>query len=400
MIRFHAGTGYTWYMYARFKCIFSRFITIAFCLCLPINYPVLADDEQEEALEEVREKINELRREIESTQTLHDSVRTKLREVERDISKLHRGLKKLEKREKKQKRALTRLYNNRKNLKQDLKTHHRLLARQVQAAYMIGEQEYLKLILNQEDPSSVGRTMTYYQYFNRARLSGIETARKTLIKLNKVEKEIVAETKLLKKLKQQQLGKQNELRKVSRVHAIVVTRLRDKLVNKEQVLSQLVEDEQRLYKLITQLDEVIPDILTAPGKRTPFANLRGELKWPTIGSVQALFGKQRRVGNLKWKGIIIKAKEGREIRAISHGRVAYADWLRGYGLLLILDHGNGYMSLYGHNQSIYKETGEWVEAGEAIASVGKSGGQKQAGLYFEIRHNGRPKNPIRWCRRG
>jgi septal ring factor EnvC (AmiA/AmiB activator) len=116
--------------------------------------------------------------------------------------------------------------------------------------------------------------------------------------------------------------------------------------------------------------------------------------------VRALFGRSRNAGKLKWNGVLIKASEGKDVRAVSHGRVAYADWLRGYGLLLIVDHGDGYMSLYGHNQALYKETGEWIEAGEVIATVGQSGGQQEAALYFEIRHNGKPSNPARWCKRG
>ena len=130
-----------------------------------------------------------------------------------------------------------------------------------------------------------------------------------------------------------------------------------------------------------------------------FGKLKGKLHWPTQGRVQDNFGKNRASGRKLTNGVLIQADEGREVRSVAQGRVAYADWLRGYGMLLILDHGDGYMSLYGHNQAIYKELGEWVQAGEVIATVGKSGGENQSSLYFEIRHNGKPDNPLRWCRR-
>jgi septal ring factor EnvC (AmiA/AmiB activator) len=352
----------------------------------------------EKALSQVRSKIDNLRKEIEKTQTLHDSVRTELRDIEREIGKLLRVLKQLDTKLAKQQRKLDALHQQRKGLRAELSTQHHLLARQVQAAFMIGRQEYMKLLLNQEDPSAVGRSMTYYDYLNRARLKRIDATKATLQKLQSVEQEILSQTTELNATKQEQLGKKAELQKSSRDRAMVVASLNKELVSKESELNRLVEDERRLQDLVSQLDKAIPDILTAPGTHKPFAKLRGKLIWPTRGKLQVAFGTRREGGRLKWNGVLIRADEGREVHAVSHGRVAYADWLRGYGLLLIIDHGNGYMSLYGHNQAIYKETGEWVEAGEVIASVGKSGGQNQAGLYFEIRHNGTPTDPARWCR--
>jgi septal ring factor EnvC (AmiA/AmiB activator) len=361
--------------------------------------PLRADTSgNEKALSQVRSRIDKLRKEIEKTQTLHDSVRTELRDIERAIGKSLRALKQLNQKLARQQHKLSALQRQRNTLKADLATQHHLLARQVQAAFMIGRQEYMKLILNQEDPAAVGRTMVYYDYFNRARLRRIEATRATLAKLQGVEKEISRQTRSLNAIKQQQLTKKRELQASSHERAMVVARLHQELVSKEQELSRLVEDERRLQDLVSRLDRAIPDILTAPGSHKPFSKLRGQLAWPTKGRLLSHFGTRRQGGRLKWNGVLIRAKEGGDVRAVSHGRVAYADWLRGYGLLLIIDHGDGYMSLYGHNQALYKETGEWVEAGEVIASVGKSGGQARAGLYFEIRHNGKPTDPAKWCR--
>ena len=140
------------------------------------------------------------------------------------------------------------------------------------------------------------------------------------------------------------------------------------------------------------------DLPTEQGERKAFAGLRGKLKWPSRGRLANRYGSRRKEGKLKWQGVMIKAPEGTEVTAISHGRIAFSDWLRGFGLLTIIDHGDGYMSLYGGNQSLYKEVGDWVEAGDVIASVGNSGGHRETALYFEIRHNGKPTNPLKWCR--
>ena len=375
-----------------------RYLILSLCLLFVTG--TSADDDREEMLQNVRAKIERLRAEIQKTQTLHDSVRTELSSIERDINQLHRVLKQLDNNLAKQKVKLNSLYVKRNRLRKDVKTQQELLDKQILAAYMIGRQEYIKLILNQEDPAVIGRTMAYYDYFNRARVDRIDTSRKSLIALIDTEKQIKAETLSLKSIQDQQLAKKEKLEEASRSRALVVAKLHKEIVNKESDLSRLSEDEKRLTDLVAKLDEAIPDVLTEPGKRTPFAKLKGQLRWPTKGHVQALFGQRRESSQVKWNGVVINAREGHEVHAVSHGRVAYADWLRGYGLLLIIDHGNGYMSLYGHNQSIYKETGEWVEVGETIASVGKSGGQAQSGLYFEIRHNGKPTNPVSWCRTG
>jgi len=170
------------------------------------------------------------------------------------------------------------------------------------------------------------------------------------------------------------------------------------IASKGSRLKKLAADEQLLQQLLKDIRNIMPSMLTEIDKRETFGKRRGRLKWPVKGKVKRLFGKSRQAANLKWKGVLIASTEGREVKAISHGRVAYADWLRGYGMLVIIDHGDGYMTLYGYNQALYKETGDWVEEGEVIATVGRSGGQLKSGLYFEVRVKGKPSNPIKWCR--
>jgi septal ring factor EnvC (AmiA/AmiB activator) len=358
------------------------------------------DEKHKAALDKVRREISKMQTDIRETQMQHDSAQKDLLKIEIELARINKQLAKVKNKIRGEQLKLRKLYRKRKSLKKDLKAQHSLLAGQIRSAYMMGRQEYVKIILNIEEAASVQRTMTYYEYFNRARLSRIKSTTNTLASLEVVEDKIKNQTASLKATREQRKRKQAELKTVSGSRARAVARLHSELVDKEQQLVQLQEDEQRLQQLIKDLDRAIPDILTDPGKRTPFAKLKGRLKWPTTGELEALYGKRRNASRVKWTGVIIRASSGKDVKAVSHGRIAFADFLRGYGLLLIIDHGDGYMSLYGHNQTIYKDIGEWVEAGETIASVGNSGGQQHTGLYFEIRHNGKPTNPVKWCRKG
>jgi septal ring factor EnvC (AmiA/AmiB activator) len=382
--------------------LLSRFL-LAMLACLSLlGTAISATDkpsEREAALTLLRNKIEGLRKEITATQTLHDSVRSELATLERQISEVHKQIRKLAREQGKQQHKLLALRADEKKAQQQLAQQQDLLARQIRAAYMVGDQEYLKLLLNQEDPAALSRTNKYYEYLHRARAERIHLTQQTVQQLAMIEAQIHTETTTLQTLQATQEAKKQELVARSHSRAAVVAQLRTALVSKEQELAQSLEDEKRLQRVLTTIREALPDLLAAPGQRKAFAHLKGHLHWPTSGRIQDIFGKPRDSGKTKSNGVLIHAEEGRDIRAVSYGRVAYADWLRGYGLLLILDHGDGYMSLYGHNQSLHKETGEWVETGEVIASVGKSGGEDNPSLYFEIRHNGKPANPSQWCRR-
>ena len=178
----------------------------------------------------------------------------------------------------------------------------------------------------------------------------------------------------------------------------LVAKLTAELQDQGRQLARLQSDERELNALIKGLEQALADIPVEHPQQMQFAALRGRLPWPASGRIVSRFGTPR-LGGLFWDGVMISAPEGREVRAVHHGRVAFADWLRGLGLLMIVDHGDGYMTLYGHNQSLFKEVGDWVEADEAIALVGSSGGRERAGVYFGVRFKGRPVDPAKWCRR-
>ncbi len=268
----------------------------------------------------------------------------------------------------------------------------------MRAAYAMGRQERLKILLNQQDPAVVSRMLVYYDYFNRTRTERMKQISTVLETLQETELALTLEERRLVELQSSELESKQQLDLAQEERMRVVAALNLDLRSKGQRLEGLQQDEAQLQKLLSSLQE---ELIARPlGKldRKLFKSRKGRLSWPSKGRLTAKFGTAR-AGNLKWDGVVISAPEGREVKSIHHGRVAFADWLRGFGLLLIVDHGDGFMSLYGHNQSLFKETGEWVEAGEPVALVGSSGGQNNPGVYFGIRYKGRPVNPKAWCKR-
>jgi len=368
---------------------------------VPFGFADSDDDQEqrEQALQTLKIKIKNIRNELDEVRSLHDKVRQELRETEVNIGKRVNNLYQLKRKLKKQNKRLVELQQQRRALNKDLAVQRNLLGQQVRTAYTIGKQEYLKLLLNQESPAAIGRVLTYYEYFNQARSERIEQSMETLVKLEKIKISIRREAETLQKLKQEQNAEKKKLETSYKERALVIAKLSQDIQTKDSALKHLLENEKQLERVLNVITESMPEITGEDGKREAFAKLKGKLAWPALGKVNGLFGKPRNTANVKWNGVIIKARQGNNVRAISHGRIAYADWLRGYGLLIIIDHGDGYMSLYGHNESLNKETGDWVAPGDIIGSVGDSGGQIKAGLYFEIRHNGTPTNPKLWCRK-
>lgn len=350
----------------------------------------------QQRLEAVRAQIRELQSVLKRSHTKRGELQDNLQRIETQLGDVAGSLHRIDGELEQGTRELKALKTRRGKLRGDLTEQRGLLAAQVRAAYAMGRQEQIKMLLNQQDPARVGRVLVYYDYFNRARAQQIGQVRTTLQELDQVELRITSKNVELATLRDRQLNEQQTLQEGRKARQTLLDHLNRDIKTTGGQLARLQEDEQRLVRL---LQDLARRPAAENAERTAFAKLRGKLQWPTNGKLAVRFGERRPVGKLRWQGVLIDAPEGREVHAISHGRVAFADWLRGFGLLLIIDHGDGYMSLYGHNQSLFKETGEWVEPGEVIASVGASGGQSESGLYFEIRKNGRPVNPQRWCER-
>lgn len=382
-------------------------VVLALVLLLPAGAS-RADEHQAttQELERLQAQLRELRAALEAGRKQQKDLRTELRISEREIGTLSKSIARLGRRSQEQAAELQELMQRADDLQIGLTSERSALAAQVRATFIAGRQEQLKLLLTQQNPAVAGRALVYYEYLNRTRTERIAAVTQRLEELERVRHTIAHRKEELDGLRVQQLQERRALEELRAAHAALLEQVSVDVRDKGLALKRLLEDEQRLRQVLHELDRPRVDV-PAPvkaeahgtnGARGPFTGLQGKLPWPASGTLAANFGAPRNLGDLRWRGVFIAAPEGQEVRAIAHGQVVFADWLRGFGQLLIIDHGNGYMSLYGHNKSLQKGAGAWVESGEVIATVGNSGGQDQYGLYFEIRHNGEPVNPGIWCR--
>ena len=271
------------------------------------------------------------------------------------------------------------------------------LVYQIRSAYKIGRNDYLKLLFNQEDPALVGRVLTYYDYQNRTRVNRMNEIARQLAALDQIEQTIRHEAETLQQLKNRQTEIIDQFNTSRTSRKEIIERLHFYIEEQGLQLSLLQENERELERLLLQLRDEKTDTIEIYEDIPPFNSLKGKLKWPVPGQITKRFGSTKKGGKLRWQGVIVSTDTGTDVHAVGSGKVVFADWFRNLGLLIILDHGDGYMSLYGHNQSLAKNTGDWVLAEEMIASVGDSGGQTLPGLYFEIRKEGTPLDPSLWC---
>ncbi len=347
--------------------------------------------------DQVRERIAGLQAAIRQAHGEHETITVQLAATEREIGELAQIMSELDQ----QLSVLSldlKVLRHKQEQEQKLLVHEQgLLRRQLKSAYIMGRQERLRILLNQQDPALLSRIMAYYDYLNRARATRMQEIQRRIYKLADLKTDINSRETKFKQLKQNRMRDKFALEKAQVERRRIVSRLDHELTQSGTALEQLKQDEAQLNSLLKGIQQVLQD-LDDP-QQLPFLKLKGKLPWPASGRIKASFGSVK-IGSLRWDGVIISAPEGRELSAVHAGRVAYADWFRGYGLLLIIDHGDGYMSLYGHNLSLFKETGDWVETGDVIGLVGSSGVQSAAGTYFGIRHDGKAVNPAHWCERG
>jgi septal ring factor EnvC (AmiA/AmiB activator) len=354
--------------------------------------------EKEAELERLRSTIQDLSNNLNSLRSQHQEQRTRLRTLNQKISRMNQVLRDTETQRGQQAAKLANLQQQRKEKQNLLSRQRQALAQQLRAAYLLGHQGSLKILLNATEPAELQRSLRYYDYLYRRRGQQIATIKDTLVNFNILEQAVLGKQRDLDTLLDRQRSEHESLEVSRRERSALLADLNRDIQDASQRLGQLKEDEQSLQDLVKRLRQALAEnpAPRGPGKR--FAQLKGQLRLPTKGTIAAHFGAARQVGQLKWQGIIIDAADGADVTAVAAGRVVFADWLRGFGLLLIIDHGGGYMSLYGYNQDLHKNVGESVKAGDVIATVGNSGGRKQSGLYFEIRQQGSPVDPLAWCK--
>lgn len=373
-------------------------VALLLAMLVAVLCPADAHGGDEERLKKLRGRIETLQEKLNETRGRRDDVREEVRGLERRIGAQVHQLRKTDAQLRANEKKLADLNARAARERGNLGAQQQQLARQIYSAYLMGRQEYPKMLLNQENPARVSRVVTYYQYLNQARTERIGQIQAALSRLDSFEQQIREQRRELEDLVADQREQKNALETARARRSELLANLNREVRDQSNQIERLRADEKRLERLIEELKTVLPEANLPPGVHTRFAKLRGRLSLPTRGGILARYGAQKNVGNLKWRGLLIGGREGQKVASVYSGRVVFADWLRGFGLLLILDHGDGYMTLYGHNQSLHKGVGDWVETGEVIASMGNTGDMAQPGLYFEIRQNGEPRDPLIWCK--
>ena len=409
---------------------------LTFILMTSLLAPAFADQkaDTQKQLDAARADVSELKKLLEQLQQEKSGVQKQLKTTETEMGELENQVKGLREELQESEEELKRLDQEKKKLQGARLEQQRLIGIQARAAYQGGRQEYIKLLLNQQNPEKFSRTLTYYDYLAEARMGQLTAFNETLRQLANVEQDISHHQQQLQVQKGELDSRSAQLAEVRKERQQALAKLNKDYAARDQRLKAREQEQAELGRVLKTIEETLarqareaeaqrqrelaaarekPSAPAATGKRAesgplvssgatyggPFANAKGKLPWPVNGRVVARYGTPRgEDARTKWDGVLIGATAGSQVRAVHGGRVVFADWLRGSGLLVIVDQGNGYLTLDGHNQSLLKDAGDIVKAGEPIATVGTSGGQDTPALYFAIRQQGRASDPAQWCR--
>ena len=384
-------------MKARFQGLF-RLLFIAWVLLAAANISGSENPAAvEKTLDNIRKQILELEKATLKAVNRRGTAEQTLREAEVSESRLRRDLQKVDEDLAGTHRRLATLERQAKETESELSQHRSELNRQLRLAYATGREDWLRTVLSQRDPVSIGRQMVYYGYFAQQRSGLMDVVKAQLNTLAENAAAVSREQQNLAESQRTQKTRLAELSEARRVRRLALVDIDKKIASQNDRLGQLRLEAEDLESLVAELTRLFGDL--SIGDTTPFVNRKGQMTWPTDGRLLRKFGESKADGRLRWDGVLLATGAGSEVLAVHHGRVVYSDWLPGMGLLVVLEHGDGYLTLYGHNQDLIMEVGEWVTPGTVIAHVGDSGGQPLPGLYFEIRKNGSPVNPSHWVRK-
>ncbi len=368
------------------------FLFTAWLLTLPASH---ANDQQAEQLETLRKQITEIQQDQGRNQQQQKSLNQELQKFASQINDLGSAIAQLQKSRRAEQARTIALESRQTELQQRLGKHKKLLGHLARRAYLNGQQEYLKLLLNQQDPADIQRMLGYYRRMQQAQVTEINEVQETILQLHETRQQLTVSRQAVADSLIEIQRQKSVLATQQKKHQAILTQLMADFQDNEARLATMRKNESRLSKLVEQLQNALDDIPEATGQS--FAQARGTLNWPAVGKLKHRFGEKKPQSELRWQGVLIDTPEASPVQAVHAGRIAFADWLRGFGLLVIVDHGDDYMTVYGHNQTIQRDNGSWVEQGEVIATAGVGGNATESGLYFEIRHRGKPTNPAKWC---
>ena len=429
----------------QFNCVTIAIITLLFSPTV-----LSADPSAASNLQDLKANIANIREDLQQQQSNRQQLQQTLKASELNLAQLNHAQTKTQNELAQQQTALKTLAQQQAQNQINLKIQQQQLQQQIRTAYMLGQENYFKVLLNQEDPNSLSRNMVYYHYLIRSRLQLIHQINANQVQSQQNQQDIVYHKQTLADLQKQQASQIEQIKNSQASRQQSLSQINLAIRSKGERLQDLLADKQALEKVILRLDQesakaaksvkavqlVAPSPIPAKNiggikslattnpvaahpetkssldqqpaaipsvferGQTSFAQAQGKLQWPTKGKINSDFNSRIEGSELKLNGVVINAPQGQKVYAVAPGRVAFAQWMSGYGLLMIIDHGQGYMTLYGRNGSVYKKVGDTVAGGEQIAAVGDSGGYSQPGLYFAIRQQATPLDPSHWCRRG
>ena len=378
----------------RFLVVLNNGLKKGLLFVLLVTCCTLAQSQQQANLDSIQQQIKnkqaKINQQLASAQKMQENLKSIELQIAKSASQLNKTSSSLESNQKQQ----LVLQRKQKGYLRSLNQQKSVLAKQFRSAYITGNYDFAKMLLNQEDAAKFERTITYYQYLNKARKSQIDNFKVLVKDLQSVNAQLIDNQSELKQLEAKQLEQQQTLEKSQTQRKETLVAMQTAIKSEEAKVAQLQINEKNLLEALKRAQQ------QADQQDRELEGLnayKGRLLMPAKGNLRKMFGRFRQ-GQIKWKGVVIYGSAGDQVKAIHHAKVLYSDWLRGFGLVTVLDHGDGFMSLYGHNQALLKQAGEAVQAGEAIALLGQSGGQSRPNLYFEIRHKGKPINPVRWLK--
>jgi murein hydrolase activator len=404
------------------KCL----LIIYLCVISTSSFAAKRIDAAKEDLSDLQEKITELKKELDSQQAAHRDAADALKDSETAISSANKKLREINQKQNKNKNTLSVLKKQSLTLNESLNEQQKRLSSLLRRQYMYGNQGHVQLILQNKNPNEIIRDVKYFSYIAKEHAKVIDDMQSSLVKVKALNSKTAEALKQVAELKTKQEAEKKELEQQKQQKSKVVKTLSKQISAQRGQIKKLTRDEKNLSNLVERLAKIIPkkvkkvktkikksgddstneksSQVVVNNEETPsndyagihFSALKGKLRLPARGELTNRFGTKRDDTGISWKGLFIRAAEGAEVKAVATGRVVFADWMRGFGNLIIVDHGSGYMSLYGNNQAVLKNVGEEVTAGDAIASIGNSGGNESHGVYYELRRNSQPFDPLSW----
>ncbi len=374
-------------------CVLALLLSTLFISPTPV---VAQENASPQQLKQLRQRIQRMQAQHDRDLRKRDRLSHTLQQQDKRIAELAREQQRLKEEEQNAKQRLNELETQQAQMADEQSTQLSWLKKTAQALYQQGREPTLKLLLSQQEPDQVSRLLRYHDYFQQARKQRLDELREELTELLAVAKAVRNARAEYQQQQRHIAQQQQRIEAAQKERKNALEELNRSLSDQASRIARMRQDAERLDGLLQDMQKNIADVPANPSG-APFAQLRGKLPWPAKGTIKARYNSVRE-GNIRWSGVLLDVPDGTPVKAIHGGRVTYVDWVRGYGLITIIDHGNGYLSLYGHSQTLLKEVGDWVQPGEVIALAGNSGSADRSGVYLEIRKNGQPLNPSQWCR--